>query len=357
VNMVFLRQPRSSNALICVASSLVIFFTLSTTASGTTLNEYLLQIGKARTGTDELIGIVSRSDGNAQLEKEKALKIMEMVPATQKVEWPGGVIDTDNKWLGEALGEFSLELATPKGKGILIGISERLQAIDNAVGEFQAGAATKTSKEQDKQKLAEILSRDEYQKPAEQGESLFQKWLTKLLEWLAKFLPGPSASAPEASGMGSLQLVIQVLVCLAVIALLGFLIYKFVPLISKRFRDPGKEKKTDRVILGERVSAEESAHDLFVEAENLAREGDLRGAIRKGYIAVLCELSDRKVIGLARHKTNRDYLRDVYKRSDIFENVAALTGSYERNWYGLRQAGPTDWDDFRDRYHQTISKV
>ena len=48
------------------------------------------------------------------------------------------------------------------------------------------------------------------------------------------------------------------------------------------------------MILGEHVSADESAHDLLAEAERLAGEGRLREAIRKGYIAVLCDLADRK---------------------------------------------------------------
>jgi hypothetical protein len=163
--------------------------------------------------------------------------------------------------------------------------------------------------------------------------------------------------AEASSAMEPVKFVIQALIFLAVIGLIGFLAYKFLPLITKRFGAGAKEKKSDRVILGERVAAEESAHDLFAEAESLARQGNLREAIRKGYIAVLCELSDRKIIGLARHKTNRDYLRDIRKRGDIFENVAALTGSYERNWYGLRQAEQGDWDDFRDRYRQTMAKV
>ena len=42
------------------------------------------------------------------------------------------------------------------------------------------------------------------------------------------------------------------------------------------------------------------------------------------------------MIGLARYKTNRDYLRDIRKRADLFPHVAGLTGTYERNWYGLR---------------------
>ena len=84
---------------------------------------------------------------------------------------------------------------------------------------------------------------------------------------------------------------------------------------------------------------------------------NLRGAIRKGYIALLCELSDRKLIGLARHKTNRDYLRDVRKRADLFENMNGMTLNFERNWYGLRPTDAQDWEDFKSSYQQTISGV
>jgi len=336
---------------------LVVYFALSASAWGASLDEYSRQIEQAKTKTDDLIEVVSRANRNPTSEKDKALAIAVLLPATEKVEWQGGSIDTDNQWLPDAMGEFSKEVATALGKGILIGVSERLQAIDESIKQLQAAIASPHSKEDDKRKLAEILSRDEYQKPVQQDESLVQKWLREFWEWLSRHLPAPSMSPQTASGMEPVKLVIQVLIFLVVIGLIGFLVYKFLPLILKRFGDRTKEKKNDRVILGERIAADESAHELFSEAEGLARQGDLRGAIRKGYIAILCELSDRKIIGLARHKTNRDYLRDIHKRSDLFENVAALTGSYERNWYGLRQAEQLDWDDFRDRYRQTMAKV
>ena len=62
------------------------------------------------------------------------------------------------------------------------------------------------------------------------------------------------------------------------------------------------------------MRSDESSADLFADAEDFARKGEMRSAIRKGYIAMLCEwvTEDRHV---GRHKTNRDYLRDV-KRDD-----------------------------------------
>ena len=105
-----------------------------------------------------------------------------------------------------------------------------------------------------------------------------------------------------------------------------------------------------RLEVRQAVDPDATAVDLFAEAERLAREGNLRGAIRKGYIALLCELADRRVIGLAQHKTNRDYLRDVRKRHALYQNMSGLTDNFERHWYGFEKADEKDWEEFNTVY-------
>ncbi|MBK7512564.1 MAG: DUF4129 domain-containing protein [Chloracidobacterium sp.] len=80
-------------------------------------------------------------------------------------------------------------------------------------------------------------------------------------------------------------------------------------------------------------------------------------AIRKGYVALLCDLADRKVIGLARHKTNRDYLSDIRKKNRLFENMKRITASFERHWYGSQTADQREWEEFREQYQKTVSEV
>jgi len=94
---------------------------------------------------------------------------------------------------------------------------------------------------------------------------------------------------------------------------------------------------------------------LLAEAEALARRGELRAAIRKAYIALLVELGDRKVISLAQHKTNHDYLRAVRDNQSLYGNVKQLTDSFERHWYGLTVVTETDWDAFRSGYRKALS--
>lgn len=135
------------------------------------------------------------------------------------------------------------------------------------------------------------------------------------------------------------------------------MLYRFAPVLFENFRAREKREKKSRVVLGETIAAEETSENLFGEAEKLALAGDLRAAIRKGYVALLVELSDRKIIGLSRHKTNRDYLRDVRARDTIYQNMRGLTASFERHWYGLDATNKSDWEEFKKIYSETLRKV
>ncbi len=199
------------------------------------------------------------------------------------------------------------------------------------------------------------MRREEFQKPEAKTESLFQKIIRKIQQWLAEFFPRPTLPEGSASGFQSFSFILQMLLYALILGVIGFLIYRFAPFFANRFRQREKKEKQDRIILGERLAANETAQNLFNQAEQLAREGDLRGAIRKGYIALLCELSDRKIIGLAQHKTNRDYLRDVRQRRELYENMNGLTANFERHWYGFETAEISDWEEFRQDYKKAVS--
>lgn len=335
---------------------IVLFFAFVCSAAAATLGDYYERLNAARM---DVIALRRLDDehGYERLKRDKLEDIRRSIPKTERLDWQGGSVETDNKWLHDDLSAYLDEDDPQKRQTALLGIEERLSAIGEKIDDLEKATAAQRTKDEDKQKLAEILRREEYQKPEAKEESLFQKWWREFWEWLAKFFPKPSITPEAPSGFGSLKFVLQILIFAAVIGGIGFLIYKFGPLLAGRFGFKTKEKRRDRVILGERIGEDESADDLFSEAERLAREGQLRDAIRKGYIAVLCELSDRKIIGLAQHKTNRDYLRDVRKRSGLFENMSGLTGTYERNWYGLRPSEQNDWEDFRDRYKQTVASA
>ena len=324
-------------------------------AIASSLADYQKRIESAELISKELVEIVANDDKEFEMEKIKELR--GLVPNSEKIDLPAGSVETDNSWLATDLDQFAAEPNTGKRVATLTAISERLAAISGSAKELNSAISGERTKDQDKQKLADILQRPEYQKAQPKEESLFQRWWREFMEWLARVFPRAPISPGTASSFESLKLGLQILVFAIVIALVGFLVWRFVPFFSRRFRGRTRKEKHDRVILGERVGADESAADIFSEAERLAGEGDHRGAIRKGYIALLCELGDRKVVRLARHKTNRDYLSDVRKRDELFEDMTGLTGNFERSWYGLRLAQADDWEEFRERCHKAISAI
>ncbi len=298
----------------------------------------------------------SSSESLARLEQDTLKRIRGRLPATETVEWQGGSVETDNRWLAEKLDKFEQTPPTNDKRGeILIEIADRLEAIEVKLNELEKPPVSTRTKDEDKQKLAEILRREEYQKPAEKKEpSLAEKIQKQIAEWLEAIFPRPNITPSVPGDFQSLSFVLQIVLFALLLGVIAFVVYRFAPFFAKRFRSRETKEKKERVILGERLADDETAHNLFAEAENLARLGDLRGAIRKGYIALLCDLSDRQVIRLSQHKTNRDYLRDVRQKNELYQNMNGLTLNYERHWYGFDEAETTDWENFRDGYRKAV---
>ena len=321
--------------------------------------EYRDNVSKARETILELIRPADDLSGAQfnQFEQNATADIRRLIPESEKIEWDGTVVETDNRWLHEALDSFADESGPSDNREqLLTAIHNRLEAIENKIGELVSRQAAARSKDQDKNKLAEILRREQFQKPEAEQESLFQRIVAAIKKWFSDFFPDASIAPGSSSGLGTLASVLQFVLAAAVFGGIAFLIYRFAPTIFRRNRTRKTKEKGDRFVLGEKLEDGQNAPDIFRDAERLAREGNLRGAIRKGYIALLCELSDRKVIGLAKHKTNRDYLRDVRKNKELFKGVSGMTFNYERHWYGYDPAGDEAWQDFKSDYLKVLGR-
>ncbi|HYY42129.1 MAG TPA: DUF4129 domain-containing protein, partial [Pyrinomonadaceae bacterium] len=214
-------------------------------------------------------------------------------------------------------------------------------------------AAAPRDKTTEKGRLHAILQRPEYNTEAAHGSALERLW-ERFVRWLRSLLPQARPMQPgTAMNISRIARAIIYTLCLAVII---FVLRRYGPRLLRRklTREP---KRRARVILGEQLAADETPADLLSEAERLARNGDLRGAMRKAYIAVLCELGDRKILRLAPHKTNRDYLRALHTHAPVLRAVQPLTIAYERHWYGLLPASETDWSEFQAQASEVTTTV
>ena len=280
-------------------------------------------------------------------------RVRELLPAKETVLFAGKSVPVDNSWLHESLAEYEKTRGVQRRSEILEQTSERLLALSERLKQIGAGT-TPTDPEANKGRLAEILRRPEYQQKAPEETALqrlvngFLNSLSKLLERI--FPKFPRLNAGSSSLISGIAQILIVGICVAAIA---FLIWRYGPRLMQR----GRKKKTKpeaRIVLGERLEPDQTAADLLAQAEDLARAGDLRAAIRKAYIALLCELGDRKLISLGQSKTNRDYLNSVRDKATLYGSMRRMTSLFELHWYGFVPAGETDWVEFRNIYRETL---
>ena len=335
-----------------IAPLAFVFFLVVLPVHAVSLNEYRERVARAVTALDSL----AQTDEDestydyAQRNADTVKAVRETLPASETVEWGGTTFKVDNAWLHEELDRLS-QTQPLEHIHRVARIKERLQSMSEQLTEAQSAAGT-ADKSAASRKLAEILQRPEYAQKAK-DPTFVRRLIDRLMEWLQKFFPKPKPLSPGSAGIFSL--IAQILVIALAVAVIGYVIKLLLPRLRKPGGKKKKEKKTARIVLGETLTPDQSANDLLAEAEALARRGELRAAIRKAYIALLVELGDRKVISLAQHKTNHDYLRAVRNNQPLYGNVKNLTDSFERHWYGLTVATETDWDAFRSGYRKALS--
>lgn len=331
----------------CLSLTAITLFLLAmiVQANAASLTDYRARVSDA---ANEMLSLATPSEYAGGVRERDAsiydtfARVHSLLPAKETVSLDGQNIEVDNGWLHAELAEYEkVKDSHTRSEELFRRVGERLHAIFETLYETK-GASEASEKDANKARLAEILRRPEFNKDAAQG-SAFQRLLERFLRWLSSLFPKTAPMQPGSSR--ALSLFAQVVVIVISLALIVFLVLKFLPRFLRN-RGKKKTKGEARIVLGERLEPDQTAADLLEQAEALARAGDLRGAIRKAYIALLCELGDRKVISLAQHKTNRDYLMSVRHKNSLYQAMRKLTNSFELHWYGFVPPAADDWTEF-----------
>lgn len=95
-------------------------------------------------------------------------------------------------------------------------------------------------------------------------------------------------------------------------------------------------------VADESVLADQLPEDEWLQlGRDLVGRGHLRLAVRAFYLACLARLAYREWIGIARHKSNRDYLVEVRRRAHDLPELQEAFGEnvaiFDRVWYGLHE--------------------
>jgi len=274
-----------------------------------------------------------------------------LLPSSEEVEFNGATTRVDNAWLHEAVNDVVkiAESGADRRLSMLGEISARLARLRQSV------KAARTAEDQaldaQRARLDDILARPEYRQE-EKRESAIARWIRRVIEFIVqKLFGGSSARAPQAGGAG----LITVLRALILLVVTAALIYGAAKL-ARRFqarRKPAEEAET-REALGEEIPDDATAADLFAMASDLARQGEYRKAIRRAFIALLCDLDQRGKLRLGRSKTNRDYLDAMRSEQRIYPTFSVMTVAFERTWYGQERATKEEFQNFVTLYQEAV---
>ena len=333
-----------------LAASLLVLLITCTSVSAIPLSDYHQNLKRAIETLEPLTQIDDDEPvDDLEYQFEASSKtVRSILPEHETVEYEGDVYKVDNSWLHKSLDELN---QSENRSSRLTQILDSLHALESRVADRQAPGRLVETKQQAKGRLENILNRPEYA-TGERGSNALARLLQDLSKWLESWLPKRRLNPGRVD---LLSLIVRIVVLALAALVIGYVLKILLSwFLGRSERRTKARKKEARIVLGERLEPDATAIDLLSEAETLARQGDLRAAIRKAYIALLVELGDRKVISLAQHKTNRDYLNSLRGLPQLHSRMRGLTDRFERHWYGFVAATPDDWQDFRTGYHAAL---
>jgi len=329
-------------ALICVLIG-------ATARASVQLTNYEERIGEAQTIIDGL------TDGEPSPNEilNGLAQIKRLLPSSEEVEVRGRFVRVDNKWLHEAVDNVirNIDGDTDDRWSRLIDIYLRLSFLLDRLEKSASPTVVQTEDHQ--ARLEQILARPEYGKD-EAKESMIKKWFQRMMVALDKFLSGLDLGRPKTPG-GSVM-VPGFRILLFVLLLAALIIGLFHLMKRLRSRSKSENENQTRQVLGEEIEVNLTSAEILARANELARQGDYRSAIRRAYIALLYELELRGKLRLHRSKTNRDYLEAIRREQAIFPVFFNMTRTFEKVWYGEITVSGEHFDDFVNRYHQTVGK-
>jgi Domain of unknown function (DUF4129) len=345
----FQMRTRTNQFYIAVAF-LVSLCAQAVSAQGlSTAGDYVNRLDRAERTVNEAVELNS-------LASEVVVRMSEvkrMLPANEEVEFNGSLTRVDNAWLHEAANNVvkNIEGDADKRHSTLSEISARLARLRQSVKAAQT--AENRALDDQRARLDDILSRAEYQLN-EKRESATARFIRRIKEFinplLVKLLGGSSARAPQSGGAGFVM-VLQILLFLTLIVALTLGVMKLARQFRFRKKSAPEEAET-REALGEEIAEDATAADLFAMASELAGQGQYRKAIRRAYIALLCDLDQRGKLRLGRSKTNRDYLDAMRSEHRIYPTFSHMTYAYERAWYGQERATEEEFQNFVMLYQE-----
>jgi hypothetical protein len=295
---------------------------------------------------------VDRIKTDSDYDQEGIPAIRKLVLRYEEVAVNGQTVTVDNTWLYVLLDSLEAEKDRQKQLALLNEAGGRLRALDSQLLSYEEkhDSLDQGGVDAKRDQLRRILDRPEYREKPEDPVAAFIKNLRRrvgafLVHLFQRMFNAVFGAAGESSWLFR-GLIIVVLAAVLVLA---------ARMVTRVKRRPIKKDK--KTILGEEIDAQISSRELAAAALAAARSGDLRTGVRKLYIALLYQLSEKGLIELQPNATNRDYLGMVSASSLVASPMRYLTERFDYYWYGMLPISDQDYASYLARYEEASSKV
>ncbi len=220
-------------------------------------------------------------------------------------------------------------VATPVSVDALLAqAQQRLEADWKQAGGL--APETRADHARERKSIATILARREYQGVSETSAwERFQEWLENLLARIFGRLIAFGARSPW------IAFTLRVL-------LIGVLCVALVWVLIRLERRARARLVPDAQPAAGAPSAREWQL-WFQDAQRMAAQGQWREAIHFLYWAAISRLESKRMWPADRARTPREYLSLFPAADSRRENLTALTRSFEKTWYGGREAAASDF--------------
>ncbi len=177
-------------------------------------------------------------------------------------------------------------------------------------------------------------------KMAKTAAGSVRRFFKRLREWISPSHDKESAQREWSAGQLPWKAILYMLLALGV-ALLARV------LLRTRFGKKRQIVAAEAVVAmpdlrSDDVTADQLPEDGWLDlARQLMERGELRLALRAAYLAGLAHLGQRELVTIAKHKSNRDYDRELRRRAREREEMVAAfevnLADFERSWYGRHE--------------------
>ena len=295
---------------------------------------------------------IERIKADEDYKEEGVSYIRRLLPRSEQIEFEGRETPIDNTWLYVLLDSYRAEKDPQKRTALLNEAGGRLRALDDHLRSAEAAESERSENPRDR--IREILSRPAFQPAQESAVGKFIKSVLKRVRTLmGEIYSAVQRLLERLFGTGASSGWIPNVVLILVLSVAVIIIARY----ARRLRRPQVKRKKTRLVLGEEIAADGTSRTLAEAGLAAARAGDFRTAMRKLYVSLLYELSERNLIELDDSATNHEYLSKASRHSGLGGPMRYLTDRFDYVWYGMFPSSEGDFAAYHKRYEEAMERA